>query len=115
MLMMVVLLTTGFKWGSGDKAEVEKAQPKAPAATPVAKPAGTPVAKPAGTPVAKLTVTPDADGGGTPPSVSATLQAQDPATLKKRIESLARIGRALKALNETKTGGTPATLKASSK
>ncbi len=92
ILMMALLLTTGFKWGSGDKAEVEQAKPKASAyAAPVAKPAVGPVAD-----------------GSTPPSVSATLQAQDPATLKKRIESLARIGRALKALNETKTGGTPA-------
>lgn len=101
MLMMVLLLTTGFKWGSGDKAEkaeVAKATPKTSAyAAPVTKAAVSP--------------TKTADGDNTP-SVTATLQAQDPATLKRRIESLARIGRALKALNETKTGGTTATAKA---
>lgn len=99
ILMMVLLLTTGFKWGSGDKekkAEVGQTKPKAAAYSAPAAPAARPA------------VSPSADGG-TPPSVSTTLQAQDPATLKKRIESLARIGRALKALNETKTGGTTAT------
>jgi len=118
IMALVFFLMTGFKWGSSSKKQTE---------TPVVKPtyeasvedktskletterikesrsikqAAKTDAKVA---TAEATVPSAVSNQASVPSVAGTLKTTDPGELKQRVESLTRVARALRALNQAKT------------
>ncbi len=94
-LLLAFAVFTGFKWGGGDEADEVQETRRETTAYRTSQQAAS----------ATQTEVPETGAQSGAVGLSAALNAGDPDTLKQRIESLARVGRALRALNETRRGG----------
>lgn len=106
ILAVVLFVFTGFKWGD-DADENGNADVKATEETSYEKPVDVKATEdavkvPEVTKSAKAVDAAAAGPVGASPTLAGALATESPEALKQRIESLARVSRALKALNESK-------------